>query len=331
MKKPYFSIIIPSRDISSQIVDDLLPAINAQLFDKYEVFITPDKIGVTNKKLEEKYPWIQIIVAKENKRPGIKRDACVQRSKGDVLIFIDDDVIPPKYWLQKAHDIFEKDAAIAALGGPGLLPPKVNYWEQVFDATLTTWLGSGSFTYRFQKEPARTVDDFPSMNLMIRKKIFMKAGGFDNGYWPGEDSKLLDKFKERDGGYIYYHPDVEVYHHRRDALLGHLEQYKNYGKMRGLFAAQGDANSIHTIFVIPALFTLYLASLIASFVIIPQLVFILSIPLYFYLALLFYVFLKTSTVTYSVIVGLGAMFVLPLTHLTYGTWYIAGYVREKLN
>jgi glycosyltransferase involved in cell wall biosynthesis len=315
----------------SQIVDDLLPALNTQSFDDFEVFITSDKAEKSDKKLEKNYSWLHIIEAKENKRPGIKRDACVQRSKGDVLVFIDDDVIPPKPWLQNAHDIFEKDASIAALGGPGSLPPHVNYWEHVFDAILTSWLGSGSFTYRFQKERARYVDDFPSMNLMIRKKVFLKAGGFDNGYWPGEDSKLLDKFKQSDGGCIYYHPNTEVYHHRRDALLGHLEQYKNYGRMRGLFAAQGDANSIHFIYIIPSMFILYCLVVIAISFIAPTVLNTALVPLFIYLGLLLYVFLKTSVATESILIGLGATLVIPLTHLNYGIWYIIGYVREKLN
>ena len=328
MNKPYFSIIIPTRTMHSQIVDDLLPTLNVQLFDDFEVFITPDKTDKSDKKLEKSYPWLHIIEAKENKRPGIKRDICVQKSKGGVLVFIDDDVVPPKHWLKNAHRILKKDTSIAALGGPGILPSNAPFWERVFDATLTTWLGSGSFTYRFQKESARHVDDFPSMNLMIRKSTFLKTGGFDNGYWPGEDSKLLDKFADKNGGAIYYHPDVFVYHHRRDTLRGHLLQHKNYGKTRGLFAAQGDINSKHLIYLIPSLFVMYCFVVIVISLISRSVLSTTLIPLSLYIGFLSYVFLKTSIGTESILIGLGTVLVIPATHITYGLWYMIGYMRK---
>ena len=64
--------------------------------------------------------------------------------------------------------------------------------EKIFDSILTSKFGSGSFTYRFQKEKTRCVDDYPLMNFIIRKDMYEKFGGLLD-YWPGEDSKLCEK------------------------------------------------------------------------------------------------------------------------------------------
>jgi len=328
MEKPYFSIIIPARTITPQIVNNLLPAIASQSFDRFEVYSILDKMGSTDNKLKKKYPWLHIIEAKKNKRPGIKRDLCVEKSKGNILVFIDDDVTLSKNWLKNAHRILETKKSIVALGGPGILPPNVNYWEQIIDAMLTTWLGSGQYTYRFKKQQARYVDDYPSMNLMIRKDIFLQAGGFDNGYWPGEDSKLLEKITKKSGGYVYYHPDVLVYHHRRNTLYEHLQQYKNYGKTRGLFAAQGDANSKHLIYRIPSVFLIYCFVGIIIFFLVPSMLNMAILPLLVYGGILSYIFLKTSISTESIAIGLGTVLIIPITHITYGLWYMIGYTKK---
>ena len=38
------------------------------------------------------------------------------------------------------------------------------------------------------------MDDWPSVNFIISKKFFEDLKGFDEIYWPGEDSKLCDQW-----------------------------------------------------------------------------------------------------------------------------------------
>lgn len=326
----YFTIIIPTRKISGFLLDETLPAIEKQSYRSFEVIVVSDVIGHDENKLKQKYPWLTIIHAGQKNRPGDKRDHAAKKAKGSVLAFIDDDVYPSEDWLQHAHNILHEQPEIAALGGPGMLAKHVNLWERIFDAVLRTWVGSGSYVYRFQPQSKRFVDDYPAMNLMLRKEIFESIGGFDNHHWPGEDSKLLNKFIVKEQRFILYHPDVQVYHHRRDTLIGHLAQHKNYGKTRGKFAAEGDQNSVHLMYIVPAVFTLYITCLTVFWIFRMPFVSLLAVPLYLYAGLLAYVFFETYLRSENLIIALGAIIVIPITHLTYGFWFVVGYVREKM-
>jgi len=328
---PYFSVLIPTRTVSSQLIKETLPALQAQIFTQFEVIVTPDKKSSFDRELMEKYAWLKILYPKNIHRPGDKRDSSAQQAKGTILVFLDDDAYPTPKWLKNAHTIFSKDK-IAALGGPGILPLNPPFWERVFDAMLRTWVGSGSYTYRFTPQARRYVDDYPSMNLMIRRDVFERIGGFGNQHWPGEDSKLLHKFITHENQFILYDPSVVVFHHRRDSLLGHLIQHKNYGVTRGTFAAQGDTNSTHIMYIIPALFTLYLFALLImwSTGLNNSLLHGLSGGLYFYLVLLGYVFFASFLFTENVLIAFLAAVTVPITHLVYGMWFIKGYVYELL-
>lgn len=329
--KPFFSIIIPTRQIGSYLIDETLPALEAQTFRAFDVHIITDESSTSHQKLTKKYSWLRIIHNNIQTKPGEKRDLIAKRTPATILAFIDDDVFPPPDWLKKAHQIIEKKKNIAALGGPGVVPPKVSFWEKVFDSVLRTWIGSGSYTYRFVPMRTQFVDDYPTMNLMIRKDIFIKIGGFDNKHWPGEDSKLLNKLSKVTKEKILYHPDALVYHHRRDSLMGHIKQHMNYGKTRGAFAAEGDTNSTSFMYVIPAIFVLYLVALL--FLLLTWgptwWIQLYSVGVILYGALMIYTFFQSFLMYEDIIIAVLAGIVVPITHITYGLFYIGGYIRKK--
>ena len=316
---PPISVIIPVKEITDYLRHENLPAMSEQTYKNFEVIVLPNKMSGEDKTLLSKYLWLKIIQTGKITRPAQKRDIGVTNAKGSIIAFIDDDAYPAKDWLEKAIHIFETKK-ITAVCGPGLLPLKINYWEKIFDTILQSPFGSGGYRYRFIKDTPRYVDDYPSMNFLIKKNVFEELGGFNNEYWPGEDSKLCEDLVYKKRGKIFYHPEVCVYHHRRDNLKGFLKQHANYGYHRGAFFAHGDKNSRRLSYIIPTFFVLYLCSIfifeiyfqISNFKF--QILSLLPLLLYFLLALLF---LSKS---------LPAIPILFLTHLTYGTMFIKGFI-----
>ena len=128
-----------------------------------------------------------------------------------------------------------------------------------------------------------------------------------------------------------------VYHHRRNNLVGHLIQHKNYGLTRGKFVAHGDKNSLHLMYTIPALFTLYIIvlaafSLCVVLQILPVLFLqIIAVGLYLYAAMLLTLFVSIYTMKENLLISLLSVITVPLTHITYGSMFLAGYVRERYN
>lgn len=319
---PLTSVIIPVKEITDYLRHENLPAMDEQSYKNFEVIVLPNKLSGEDKELLLKYSWLRIIPTGKITRPAQKRDIGVENAEGTIIAFIDDDAYPEKDWLKNAVQFFEKKK-VEAVCGPGLLPQNSNNWEKIFDAILRSQFGSGGYRHRFIKDTPRYVDDYPSMNFLIGKNVFEELGGFNNEYWPGEDSKLCEDLVYKKQGKIFYHPEVCVYHHRRDNLKGFLKQHANYGFHRGAFFAHGDKNSRRLSYLIPTFFVLYCFFLIFYFlssIIYPY--FLSSIFYLPFLPLLSY-FLLAFIFLYKSLPSVSILF---LTHVIYGTMFIKGFM-----
>jgi len=342
---PLISIVIPTKQINSNLTDENFPAINNLNFEKFEVIVLTDEYSKNEKNLLKKYPWLKIVFIKQEMRPAEKRNLGVKIAKGEIIAFIDDDAYPSKDWLTNAISLLQQAPqpprlrtlpqqskipikSVSAVCGPGILPKKTNLWEKVFDEVLKSWIGSGGYSYRFVKQKKRTVDDYPSMNFLIKKDVFNKLGGFNNNYWPGEDSKLCEDIVYKEKRTILYDPSVFVYHHRRNNLPAFIKQHANYGFHRGAFFAHGDQNSRRLSYLIPTIFTLYLLLstfyfLSSKFYHLPSTIYL---PLIIYLLLAVYLFFRSLINTHDFLISFLSPFVLFLTHISYGIMFIKGLI-----
>lgn len=331
MKTHFISVIIPTRTINDYIIKENLPAFTIQTYTNFEVIVLPNEADSFDSALMKHYPWLRIIPTIKATRPAEKRDIGAKHAKGNVVAFIDDDGYPSQNWLERAVETFNEKQYdnIAAVCGPGVLPPHAEYWERVFDAVLKTWIGSGGYSYRFNPEHRRLVDDFPSMNFIVKKEIFHKIGGFNSDYWPGEDSKLCEDIVYKEKGVIVYNPDVLVYHHRRNSIQAYLKQHGNYGFHRGAFFAHGDKNSRRLGYLIPSMFVIYVILLTSIFTVIPTHIgetgTVMLIPGEMYILFVLYLFFKSLFAQKSLPIALGSAIVLFLTHVWYGILFIKGF------
>ncbi len=203
-------------------------------------------------------------------------------------------------------------------------------WEKIFDEILKNFIGSGEYQYRFAKKHARFIDDYPSMNFLIQKSVFKKLGGFNSEYWPGEDSKLCEDLVYKYQGKIYYNPNILVYHHRRNNLMGFLNQHASYGFHRGAFFAHRDRNSRRLSYFVPTCLVLYIFFLIISLFFNARYFFIF-IPLLAYLLFGLCLIGRSFVYTKNVILSLATFPVLFLTHVVYGTMFMKGFVKGLMN
>ncbi|MBI3619801.1 glycosyltransferase [Candidatus Roizmanbacteria bacterium] len=338
------SVIIPVKELSYRLLFECLPAFAQQTYTSYEVIVLPNEHSLYDLTLLKKYPFLKIIPTGKITKPAEKRDKGAEKAQGNLLAFIDDDAYPDKNWIRNALNIYvslkKQKPALGALCGPGLLPSDSSFWEKVFNQILSAELGSGSFGYRFEKRSRRFVDDYPSMNFFIEKKLFNDIGGFNNQYWPGEDSKLCNDIVYKKSRLILYDPNIAVYHHRRENLGKFLYQHGQYGFHRGAFFAHGDNNSLRLAYLFPALFVIYL--IIAAILLpltsllpvipISALTFFL-LPFYLYAIMLSYLFIVAAFTTHSVFISIMTPVTLFMTHIFYGIMFIrgffTGYLRKK--
>jgi len=332
--KNFISIVIPVKEINDFIRKETLPAILKQTYKDFEVIIVTDKAS------REKFAKTKIIPSWPKTGPADKRDLGVQRAKGDIVCFLDDDSYPDKNLLKNAIKVFEEDKNITGVCGPSLTPPHNNVLQKASGYVWSTWLGSGGAgSYRCNIRERREVDDFPTVNLSVKKDDFLKVGGFDSHFWPGEDTKLCHDLVYKLGKKIIYDPGVLVYHHRREVFKSHLIQISRYAVHRGHFARILPKTSLRLGYLIPSLFVLWLfGGLFLIFLLkIFQLCFV-SIPLFFlYLLTIGLYFILLLTTSFQIYLKERnyklALLIIPsifITHLVYGFLFIKGFFLKKL-
>src|SRR5207245_1476185 len=97
-------------------------------------------------------------------------------------------------------------------------------------------------------------------NFVAWRSVIDKAGGWNEHYWPGEDTLIC--LGIRKAGYRQLiAPDVVVYHHRRPTWGEYLRQIRNFGVHRGYFAKRFPETSRRLSYFLPSFFV---AGLIAG-------------------------------------------------------------------
>lgn len=243
--KPNISIIIPVRTETAYL-KETIAHLQKQTFKNFELLVITDE--------KEKIPGA-LTFASHDPGPAHKRNLGTQKAKGEILAFLDDDSYPSENWLKNAVKIFKESSKVAAVCGPCLTPPQDNLFQKASGLVWSSWFGAGGAgTYRNKISPRREVDDFPSVNLLVRKKDFQKVGGFDVNHWPGEDTKLCLDLTKKLKKKIIYDPKVLVFHHRRPVLIPHLKQISRYAQRRGFFAKKFPQTSLRLGYLSPSFF-----------------------------------------------------------------------------
>ncbi len=319
----YFSIIIPFKTWSSDL-DECLVHINKMSFKSYEVVLLPDEAL----KLADNYADMPIkIIPTTAVSPAIKRDIGAEKASGEYLAFIDDDAYPQADWLDVAYSFLSKQDAVGAIGGPAITPKSDSFWARVSGSVFLSKL-SGGFPERYvSKPPLKEVDDWPSVNLIVKKEAFMQVGGFDSNFWPGEDTKLCRDILKQ-GWKILYIPELIVHHHRRASLQKHLRQVGNYGYHRGFFARNYPENSRKLSYFIPTLFVIFMVlGIIGSFFSeTVQLIFIAGLVTY---ALALFKALWDIKRYEDFMITLFSPVYIFLTHLWYGKRFVQGFFAKN--
>lgn len=333
-KSAKISIIIPVIAVNDYIRESI-PEILKLDWPDFEIFIFCD-----NGDKKNSWPKTQII-ASGKVGPAEKRDLALKFAKGEILAFLDDDAYPKADWLKEAVKLFE-DKKVGAVGGPAVTPSHDGVLQKVSGAVFESYLGGGGARNRYLPiGETRECDDWPTVNLLIRKDVFAKVGGFDNSFWPGEDTKLcLDVLK---AGYkILYTPEALVYHHRRSNLMKHFKQIGSYALHRGFFAKIYPETSRRFTYFVPSIFDLYLAVLLSYCLAVwlgggiqntagqNTALIIWFFPLALYTLGLFVDAIIVSARWKNPLVGLITIPMIFFTHVWYGLRFIWGLIIPKL-
>lgn len=173
------------------------------------------------------------LIRQANAGPAAARNAGAARSRGQILVFLDDDCTPTVTWLRRLD---ERCSAFpgALVGGRTIngLPrnPYASASQRIID-----------FVYaRHNGDPVRA-SFFASNNMAVPAAMFRDLGGFDTRFRTSEDRELCLRWLGHGERMVY--ADEAVVHHRHEGgLRDFWRQHYRYGK--GAFAFRRGASRL---------------------------------------------------------------------------------------
>jgi len=140
------------------------------------------------------------------------RNEALRHVGGDIISFLDDDVVVSEIWQPALLAAFEDSTVAAVAGRTRNLQPG----EDSYDQPVGRLLPDGSLTEGFASLPGAVIDVDHGIgaNMSFRREILARLGGFRDDY-PGtamrEDTDVFLRVK-RAGGRAVFAPDAVVDH-----------------------------------------------------------------------------------------------------------------------
>ncbi len=210
-----FSIVICTLNRSESLRKTLEAAINLQ--GNFEIIVVNGpSTDDTNKLLYEYKEHIKVFnnpIANISK----SRQIALLNSKGDIIVSLDDDVIPPPDWLKRLGAVYEREGNFCgAVGGIVLDKTKGSHVVQ-YARGSTTLIGEQQVIKDSKSLLSDGIDAgwFPMLmgaNASYRREALIKIGGFDEFFeYFLEETDVCVRLTL--SGYQIHYTDVTVEHY----------------------------------------------------------------------------------------------------------------------
>ncbi len=200
------SVVIPSYN-SARTIRDCLRAVLDQTQPAEEVIVVDSSDDETPAIIREEFPQVKLIHLPEKTLPGGARNIGVEQAKGEVIAFTDADCEPTCAWLEHLVGGLDGDGVVGAVGTidgppdekPAAFVDRILEFSEFLPGARRRYLRAG-----------------PTCNLATTREDFQRAGAFDTGFFPGEDTVFCYKLTGNGGRLRLVRP-ARVVHHSRDA------------------------------------------------------------------------------------------------------------------
>lgn len=221
MTKLKLSVLIPTLGRKEELINTI-QALMLQSRHPDEIIVV-DQNEPSIPEIDQLLASISIIKHIRNQTPGvaINYNRCLEHATGDIVLFLDDDIIPDPDLIAKHLENYDQETLNPSpfkkpLGG---VAGRVSQPSGDLDPSRIRKIGkfhrwSGRITACFNGTTKTDVDIAPGGNMSFYRDILIKSGGFDlafdgNGYFFETDASL----RVVEGGYrIHFEPRAYVKH-----------------------------------------------------------------------------------------------------------------------
>lgn len=163
------------------------------------------------------------LIYQENHGPASARNTGAQQAQGDYLLFVDDDCIPSRNWLDciDSHLRDGQDMAVGGNSSNGLTDSIYSIAHQMLMDYLYDYYNSDPTHARF----------CPTNNLAVPRMAFLALGGFDASFRfaAGEDRDFTARWI-RSGAHLVFTTDAPVYHRHSMNFWSFIGMHFHYGR-----------------------------------------------------------------------------------------------------
>ncbi|KKH47434.1 glycosyltransferase family 2 protein [Methanosarcina sp. 1.H.A.2.2] len=215
---PVLSVVIVTYNTNKDQLEQCLSSLNNQTFKEFEILLVDNNDQLDISDLVSKYT-IKYIKLKRNYGVNIGRNVGINFSKGDIIVFLDDDAIPARNFVE-AHFNAHNECNMLGLRGKSL--PKTssiyNHFASHYD------LGEKVIPWLMDLEG----------NSSFKKETLIEAGGFNPELWGHEGIELSYRIISRykDKSKLVYHPKPIIYHDYSDTFIKYAKKQLRHDRHR---------------------------------------------------------------------------------------------------
>lgn len=168
-KQPFVSVIIPAYN-AGQYLDKCISAISASSYSNYEIIVVDDS-STDNSADIARRKNVKFFQLTHQSGPAAARNYGAQMAQGEILFFVDSDVLVQPATVERVMADFQEHPEIAAVfGSYDDAPEEKNFLSQY----------KNLYHHFVHQHSSNNADTFWAGCGAVRRKIFHNAGRFDH-------------------------------------------------------------------------------------------------------------------------------------------------------
>ncbi|MGD2087933.1 MAG: glycosyltransferase [Candidatus Aminicenantes bacterium] len=220
-QKPGASVVVVTYNTNEKLLIENLNSLVNQSAENFEIIVVDNSDKKDLESIVCDFP-VTYIKLKENAGLSVGRNVGTSRARGDIVIFLDDDAVPARDFVQEHIKAYQTHD-IAGLRGKAL--PRTN---TIYNYLASTYdLGDKVIPHYINLEG----------NSSVKKDILVQMGGFywqikgAGGYEGAELSyRIVNHFKDRNK--LIYYPGPVIYHDNCGSFLKYYQKRKRHLKYK---------------------------------------------------------------------------------------------------
>jgi glycosyltransferase involved in cell wall biosynthesis len=222
------TIVVPTFNRRARL-QRVLSALEQQAIDRsrFEVVVVDDgsSDGTADWLRGQKFGFALRVIEQANQGPAAARNAGVANAQGQLVLFLDDDVVPGPDLVAEHLKMHEAEKDIVVTGPMSSLPRYEQPWVAWEQAKL-----EAQYRAMIRGDYAPSFRQFWTGNASLAKRHFVEAGGFDVSCKRGEDVELGQRLDAR-GLSFRFNPAAVGWHHAERSLESWSAAHRSYGAL----------------------------------------------------------------------------------------------------